>query len=229
MVNKIRMFLAGLIACFFITSCGSDYDDVSVLNDDPSLSTDTLKTRSFEDGIDMILLSWRKIPSFEVNFDNNHRITSAVFVLAQIENPDNIDELEDCAYEYLHDTEALDAFWPIDARINLYNLWSNNAGCPNYNFYLPNELKIYSYISNRFIRVGDIHSEVLWHTPYYLMMSMYREDCRQAHAVFAIRGCELGGGADVKLFELDEDAKPLFNYGYNGNLKMWNEYIGYVI
>lgn len=226
MVNKIRMFLAGLIACFFITSCGGDYDDVSVLNDGSLMTSDTLKTRSFEDGIDMILFSWRKIPSFDVNFDTNHRATSAVFVLAQIEDPIDI---EDRAWEYLEDTEALDAFWPSDARINLFNLWSNNGGCPNDNFYLPNELKIYSYISNRFIRVGDIHSEVLWHTPYYLMMSMYREDLKSAHVVFAIRGCELGGGADVKLFELDEDATPLFSNQYNGHIDLWNEYIGYNI
>ena len=204
MVNKIRMFLVGLIACFFITSCGSDYDDVSVLNGEPSLSTDTLKTRSFEDGIDMILLSWRKVPSFDMFFNNFHRSTSAAFVLAQMNDPSE-------ASSYLgYFSEGFMYTIPEEAIINLYDLWTGNGCCPNHNFYLPNELLIYSYISNSYLCVGGIDSEVQWHTPYYLIMYMYVPEMfyQNCYSIYVIRGCELGGGADVKLFELDEDAQP---------------------
>lgn len=204
MVNKIRMFLAGLIACFFITSCGSDYDDVSVLNDEPSLSTDTLKTRSFEDGIDMILLSWRKIPSFDVNFDNYHRNTWAVFALAQMDSPNDVH-----SYLNLMGSEDIQMYWADDARAWLYDLWSRR-GHSNPNLYLPNELKIHSYISNRYIKVGDIDEEVRWHTPYYLIMCMYTPGTWYCHSIYLIPGSELGGGAGVKVFELDEDAQPVY-------------------
>lgn len=206
MINKIRIFLTGLIACLFIASCSSDYDEEVVLNDNFSMSSDTLKTRSFEDGRDMIMLSWRKVPSFDVFFNNFHRSTTAAFVLAQMDDPSE-------ASSYLgYFTEGFMYTIPDEAKINLYDLWTNNGGCPNHNFYLPNELLIYSYISNSYLYVGNIHSEVQWHTPYYLIMYMYVPEkfYQNCHAIYVIRGFELGGGGDVKLFELEENAQPYY-------------------
>lgn len=218
----MKFFSSFAICSIFVISlfisCTDDYD-VNIETSEKSLSSyldsaEVQNTRTSTEKPPMIMISWRNIPGFERNFDQ--RGTMAVFSLARVDPGHDFYD-----YDNYLGTEDIQMWWPDSARVDLQWLY-DGRGHKNPNFYLPNDLKIYSNITHRLINAGDIHNEVLWNTPYYLYMCMYQDGKWINNIIYVIQGFELGGGGDQKVFEIPADIQPL----YPGSLEDWNDFVG---